>query len=273
MPRPLERRAALQGLRIRLLDWNSPGAPPLLLIHGGAQTAHSWDEVAPDLARDHHVVCMDQRGHGETGWASPVRYRREDFVGDIEGVLDHLGWREATLMALSLGGLNALAFAAAFPTRVRGLVVVDIVPSPARVGTDAIRAQLLQREFDSLDEAIALAHRFNPRRTLDNIRERLLHGMRELPDGRWTYKFDPDMAAGTIDPETLWASVRRLVCPTLLVRGGESLVLDDEGVDRFRYERPGAELALVRGAGHSVMGDNPAGFLAAVRPFLARHGL
>jgi pimeloyl-ACP methyl ester carboxylesterase len=273
MRRPFDRVMMLGGHRMHVLDWHTPGAPPLLLVHGGAQTAHSWDEVAPDLARDHDVVCIDQRGHGESDWAPPLRYRREDFVGDIGGALDRLGWHTATLMALSLGGLNAIAFAAAFPARVRGLVVVDIVPSPARAGTDAIRAQLMQHEFASLDEAIALAHRFNPRRTLENIRERLTHGMRELPDGRWTYKFDPNMAAGTTEPETLWASVRRLVCPTLLVRGGESLVLDDEGVARFRRERPGAEIGVVPGAGHSVMGDNPAGFLATVRPFLARHGL
>ncbi|MFN8544843.1 MAG: alpha/beta hydrolase [Candidatus Binatia bacterium] len=273
MARPLDRHVGLNGLRFHYLDWGTRGAQPLLLVHGGAQTAHSWDEVAPDLSRDHDVVALDQRGHGDTEWAAPGRYRRADFVGDLAAMLEHLGWESATLMALSLGGLNALALAAEQPARVRGLVLVDIVPSPAREGTDAIRAQLMQHEFASLDDAVALMHRFNPRRSLENIRERAHHGMRQLPDGRWTYKFDYNMAAGAADADALWPSVRRLACPTLLVRGGESLVLTDEGADRFRHECPGAEVAVVPGAGHSVMGDNPAGFLAAVRPFLARHGL
>jgi pimeloyl-ACP methyl ester carboxylesterase len=55
----------------------------MLLLHGVAQTAHSWDEVAPDLARDHHVLALDQRGHGDSARAPGGRYRREDFVADI----------------------------------------------------------------------------------------------------------------------------------------------------------------------------------------------
>src|SRR5207248_1882683 len=73
----------LNGLRFHFLDWGSEGRSPLLLIHGGAQTAHSWDEVAPELAADHHVLAIDQRGHGDTEWARDGRYRREDFIADI----------------------------------------------------------------------------------------------------------------------------------------------------------------------------------------------
>ena len=62
------------GLRLHLLDWGKAGAPPLLLLHGGAQTAHSFDEVAPDLCRDHDVLALDQRGHGDSDWAA--RYDR-----------------------------------------------------------------------------------------------------------------------------------------------------------------------------------------------------
>jgi pimeloyl-ACP methyl ester carboxylesterase len=72
--------------------------------------------------------------------------------------------------------------------------------------------------------------------------------------------------------ERLWADVRRIRCPTLLVRGAESPILTEEGTARFLSLVPGSRVAVVAGAGHSVMGDNPAGFLAAVAPFLARHG-
>src|SRR5215475_4760568 len=97
--------ADLNGLRFHYLDWGSDGRPPMLLLHGGAQTAHSWDEVAPDFARDHHVLALDQRGHGDTEWATGGRYRRDDFVGDIAAFLDDRGWPAATIVALSLGGL------------------------------------------------------------------------------------------------------------------------------------------------------------------------
>src|SRR5262245_40698091 len=131
---PRDGTAVLDGLRFHFLDWGREDEPPLLLLHGGAQTAHSWDEVAPDLARDHHVLALDQRGHGDTDWAPGGRYRREDFVGDIGRFLDDRRWPVATIMALSLGGLNAIAFAATHPERMTGLIVVDVTPTINEAG-------------------------------------------------------------------------------------------------------------------------------------------
>jgi esterase len=270
-----DRTATLNDLRFHFLDWGTAGRPPLLLIHGGAQTAHSWDEVAPELARDHHVLAIDQRGHGDSGWAPDGRYRREDFVADIRAFLDHQGWAAVTLMGLSLGGLNSIAFAARHGERVRGLLVIDVAPTVARTGSEAIRSHVAVRDFASFDEAVERALAFNPRRTRANIEERLRHALRETTDGRWTYKYDPAIGSSGLETnfEILWEAVRSIRCPTLLVRGGESHVLAAETVDRFAAELPGSEVAVVPGAGHSVMGDNPAGFLAAVKPFLSRHGL
>jgi esterase len=272
MPRSRDRTLSLAGLRLHLLDWGTVGLPPLLLLHGAAQTAHSFDEVAPALARDHHVIALDQRGHGDSDWAP--RYDREAFVGDITAVLAAQGWPDVTLVAMSLGGLNAIAFAAARPECVRGVVVIDVVPSVAPAGREAIGRQLAVHDFATFDDAVRHARAFNPRRTVANIRERLHHAMRKGPDGRWTWKFDPAIggAAGR-NIESLWWAARRLRCPTLLVRGGESNILTADGAERFVRTVPGSRIAVVPGAGHSVMGDNPPGFLAAVRPFLARHGL
>jgi pimeloyl-ACP methyl ester carboxylesterase len=231
--------------------------------------------VAPDLARDHHVLAIDQRGHGDSEWAPGGDYRRQDFVADIRAFLDVPRWSAATLVALSLGGLNSLAFAATHPDRVCGLVVVDVAPTVARAGRDAVRSQLEVRDFATFEEAVERALVFNPRRTRENIEERLSHALRRGADGRWTYKYDPAIGGSGLqsDFELLWQSVGSIRCPTLLVRGEQSNVLAEETVNRFLAEVPGSEAAVVRAAGHSVMGDNPSGFLAAVRPFLARHGL
>jgi esterase len=271
MPRPRDRALRSAGVRLHLLDWGTVGLPPILLLHGAAQTAHSFDEVAPALARDHHAIALDQRGHGDSDWAP--RYDRDAFVGDIAAVLDAHDWESATLVAMSLGGLNAIAFTATRPERVRGLVVVDVVPTVAAAGKAAIGRQLAVQTFATFDAAVQHARAFNPRRTVANIRERLRHAMRKDAQGRWTYKFDPGIggAAGR-DPESLWWAVGRLRCPTLLVRGAESNILTAEGADRFVRTVPGSRVAVVDGAGHSVMGDNPAGFLSVVQPFLARHG-
>lgn len=265
-----DRWARLRGLRFHYLDRGAAGAPPLLMLHGGAQTAHSFDEVAPPLAARHHVVCFEQRGHGDTSWAA--QYRREDFVGDIEAMLDHLGWERAAIVGMSLGGLNAMTFTARRPERVTALVVVDVVPSVAPEGRESITRQLVVREFPSLEDAVAQAHAFNPQRTVENLRERLGHAMRECPDGRWRYKFDPNVADGTRDLERVWAELPRIACPTLLLRGGASPMVSDDAAARFLRAVRGSRVAVIPRAGHSIMGDDPAGFLAEVAPFLARCG-
>ena len=273
MPVPRDESTTLGGLAFHFVDWGTAGRPPLLLLHGGAQTARSWDDVAPDLAADHHVLALDQRGHGESAWAPAGRYTRADFVGDIRAFLDDRGWASATLMALSLGGMNSIAFSAAHPERVRALVVVDVTPTIAPAGGQAIRAQLAQRDFASFEAAVEHALAFNKRRSRANIENRLRHALREGPDGRWSYKFDPAIRSGGLetDFEQLWEDVRRIRCPTLLVRGMESAILTRDAAARFVRELPGSELVEVPRAGHSVMGDNPPGFIAAVRPFLGRH--
>ncbi len=272
---PADATTQLNGLRFHFLDWGTPGERPMLLLHGGAQTAHSWDEVAPDLARDHHVLALDQRGHGDTDWAPQGRYRRDDFVGDIRAFLEDRGWPRATLVALSLGGLNSIAFAATEPGRIAGLVVVDVTPTISQTGSKAIAAQLQTHDFASFEDAVARALAFNPLRSAENIRARLRHALREGPDGRWSYKFDPGIGSGGLetDFERLWEQVRLIRCPTLLVRGAQSAILSREAAARFVHELPGSTVVEVPGAGHSVMGDNPGGFVGAVRPFLARYGL
>jgi pimeloyl-ACP methyl ester carboxylesterase len=272
---PRDATTTLNGLRFHFLDWGTAGEAPLLLLHGGAQTAHSWDDVAPDFAADHHVLALDQRGHGDTDWAPGNRYRRDDFVADVRAFLDDRGWQAPTVVALSLGGLNAIAFAATYPERIAGLVVVDVTPTINPSGGKAIAAQLSTRDFASFEEAVARARAFNPLRSEANIRGRLQHALRETPNGRWTYKYDPAIGSGGLetDFERLWEQVRAVACPTLLVRGAQSAILSREAAARFVRELPGSTVVEVPGAGHSVMGDNPTGFVGAVRPFLARHGL
>jgi pimeloyl-ACP methyl ester carboxylesterase len=272
MTSPEDRSATVGELTLHYLDWGTAGRPSLLCLHGITQTAHSWDEVAPALARNHHVRALDQRGHGDSTWAPDGDYRIATQNGDIERFLATIDAAPAILVALSMGGLVALTLAARRPDLVRALVVVDIAPEVQRGGVDNIRSFVAATdELDTFEDFVQRAHSFNPRRSLDNIRARLRHNLRQLPSGRWTWKYDSALrnparvGDGMAD---LWEQVARITCPVLIVRGGESDILDPEVAKRFGGI-VGAEVRTVPGAGHSVMGDNPAGFLAAVEPFLA----
>ncbi len=267
-----DRTATVGALALHYLDWGTPGRPALVCLHGITQTAHSWDEVAPTLAKTHHVRALDQRGHGDSTWAPDGDYRIATQNQDVEGFLGAIDAAPAILVALSMGGLVALTLAARRPELVRALVVVDIAPEVQRGGVDNIRSFVAATdELDTFEDFVQRAHSFNPRRSLDNIRERLRHNLKQLPSGRWTWKYDPALrhparvADGMHD---LWEEVARIRCPVLIVRGGESDILAPEVAARFGGV-VGAEVRTVPGAGHSVMGDNPAGFLAAVAPFLA----
>jgi esterase len=269
---PREAVVSAGALRLHHLDWGTAGLPPLVCLHGITQTAHSWDEVAPALARTHHVRALDQRGHGDSDWAPDGDYRIETQSRDLEAFLGEVVGAPAVLVALSMGGLNAMLLAARAPALVRALVVVDIAPQVERKGVEHIRQFVTANdELDSFEEFVARAHAFNPRRSLDNIRDRLRHNLRRLPSGRWTWRYDPALrdpgrAAG--DVSSLWDRLGAIRCPVLVVRGAESDVLAPEAAARLGG-LVHAEVRTVPGAGHSVMGDNPHGFLAAVEPFLA----
>ena len=272
MSAPRDATATVGGLRLHYLDWGTAGLAPLVCLHGITQTAHSWDEVAPALARHHHVRALDQRGHGDSTWAPDGDYGIETQSRDVEEFLRTAIGGPAILVALSMGGLNAMTLAARTPAMVRALVVVDIAPQVERKGVEHIRQFVTANdELDSFEDFVARAHAFNPRRSLDNIRERLRHNLQRLESGRWTWKYDPALrnpgrAAGDIS--TLWDRLTAIRCPVLIVRGEESDILAPETAARLAT-LVHAEVRTVPGAGHSVMGDNPSGFLAAVEPFLA----
>ncbi len=272
MTAPSDGSANVGALTLHYLDWGTPGRPPLVCLHGIKQTAHSWDVVAPAHARTHHVRAHDQRGHGDSTWAPDGDYRIATQTRDIEQFLHAIDATPSVLVALSMGGLVALTLAARAPELVRALVVVDIAPEVQRSGVDNIRSFVAATdELDTFEDFVQRAHSFNPRRTLANIRERLRHNLRQLPTGRWTWKYDPQLRNPARVGEAmgdLWAEVAKIRCPVLIVRGGESDILAPEVAARFGGIVK-AEVRTVPGAGHSVMGDNPGGFLAAVEPFLA----
>jgi len=269
---PRDERVAIGGLELHYLDWGTAGLPSLVCLHGITQTAHSWDEIGPALAPRYHVLALDQRGHGDSAWAPDADYRIETQSRDVEAFVGAVTRPPAILLALSMGGLNAMTLAARVPALVRALVVVDIAPQVERKGVEQIRSFVAAtEELDSFDAFVERAHAFNPRRSLDNIHDRLRHNLRQLPNGRWTWKYDPALrnpARVGGDLGSLWDRVAAIRCPVLIVRGGESDILAPETAARLAG-LVHAEVRTVPGAGHSVMGDNPTGFLAAVEPFLA----
>lgn len=265
-----------RGLNFHYLEWGTADHQPLVCLHGITQTAHSWDEVAPELARDYRVLCIDQRGHGDSDWAPDGDYSRATQAADLEAIRQALELPLFVLVGMSMGGINAITYTARHPQHVRALIIVDVSPEIEARGVQNIR-QFIQQDdvLPRFEDFVARAHAFNPRRSLENIRSRLRHNLKQLPDGRWTWKYDPYLRSPGRTFQTtallgLWEEVRAVRCPTLIVKGAESDILSPEAARRLQEAIPGSELVTIPGAGHSVMGDNPAAFVAATRAFLQR---
>lgn len=268
----------VDGLKIHYLDWGGAGKPPLLLIHGGMQTAHTWDLIAAVMSRRFHVAAIDLRGHGDSDWSPDHDYTLAAYRRDLSGLVEHMGWDKLILAGVSLGGLAALDYAAHDWERLAAFVIIDAGPKlkPSGVGR-ILEFGRGSTEPSTMEEFIDRAIAHNPRRRREQLRYSLTHALRQLEDGTWTWKYDRKIARSplwkeqnipTIRFDVLWDDLRAIRCPTLVVRGGESDVFAEETAHEMIEALPDGTLVTVPGAGHLVPQDSPAGFLEAVAPFI-----
>jgi esterase len=269
---PTSRHVELGGLKFHYLDWGGDG-PPLVMLHGLTGHARTWDHTAAGLSDRYHVYALDQRGHGDTEWASG--YGIPAMLGDLLGFLDALALPVVTLMGLSMGGIVAYQFTAVHPERVSRLAVLDIGPEIAPAGARQVAASLAATDvFGSEDEAVAQARAANPRPADESLRHRVSHNLRPLPGGTFTFKWDkrlrePGAISDGLSREERWAAWNSLTCPVLLVRGDDSDILAQPAAERMAAGNPRVSLVVVPDCGHSITLDRPQGLLNVVRPWLA----
>ena len=273
----LERDVTVRDLKLHYQEWGNPDAPAIVLVHGFGVSGHMFDEFAERMEDRYHLLAIDQRGHGDSDWSPDGDYSRGAFVQDLEGFRQALGLERFILVGHSMGGLNSVSYTNSYPHRVRALVLVDVGPESAKEGVDNIVRFTRGPDELEFEEFVELAHRFNQRRTLDNIRERMRHRLKPAESGKYTWKFDKRFReqdsglkiGSELSNDESWQLFRDISVPTLLVRGAESDVLSAEIAERATREMARARLVTVSGAGHSVPGDNPDEFTAGVREFLA----
>ncbi|MGE0384469.1 MAG: alpha/beta fold hydrolase [Gammaproteobacteria bacterium] len=273
--RYVSRNIVARHLRFHLLEWGEPGAPPILLLHGGHQSAHSWDLVSLHLADRFHVIAVDQRGHGDSEWARDVSYSSEEMARDAQAVIAALGLTKPLVMGHSMGGRNSLLLALNAPEALRALVVVDIGPEISDIGKRVISSFVAaNEEFEDLEQFTANVRRYDPYRSAEHIARTVKYNLFQRADGKYVSKNDGAprrlgllKSANAAERLTL-DGVRDLRLPVLLVRGADSNVLSAEAAQRFVDALPAGRLVQVPDCGHNVHGQNTPGFIAAVTPFL-----
>ena len=250
---------AVDGLRqLSGLRWGE-GDPELVLVHGGAQNAHTFDTVA--LALERPLVALDLPGHGHSD-ASPYRASAiASHALDLERALEQLTNVALPLVGMSLGGLCSILVAAERPDLVRSLVLIDITPGvnadKARHITDFVNGP---KTFDNFDELLARTIEHNPTRAVSSLRRGILHNALQRPDGTWVWRHQQHPQSELRAPETgdLWEKLGELTMPLTLVRGmARGSVVDDDDEAEILRRVQGATVVHVENAGHSIQGDQP----------------
>jgi esterase len=271
---PSERIVEIGGLRFRYLDWGMEGLQPILFLHGGALTAHTWDLCCLALRDEFHCLALDQRGHGDTDWAPDADYSITAQREDVRGFVNELGLDGFVLAGMSMGAINALAFAIHYPERLSHLVIIDAGPEIRRQGSHRIRDFVNGgANPESLDAIIERALAFNPRRDPQILRRSLMHNLRQQTDGNWVWKYDRRRFQQmgdqhSVERRALADGLANVTCPTLVVRGAESDVFHEEDAQRLAQRLPDGRYVTIPRAGHTVQGDNPKDLAAALREFL-----
>ena len=270
----LEKHVTVNGVRLRYLDWGTAGKTPLVCLHGHCLHANTWDEFAEAMSSDYHVLALDQRGHGGSEWAD-TGYARDRFVEDLTAFADALDLRKFALAGLSMGGWNSLLYTADHPERVERIVMVDIAPEPGA----AQMALMVDRpptpmEFQTVDAAVEWMRQGNPWASDASLRKDAEHKLRRQSDGGWTWKADPALFNVALPDMTdsgligrYWSALAQIPCPILEVRGGESLMVSDEVIQRMGEVGKQFSSVDVAGAGHVVTLDKPVEFIQATRSF------
>jgi pimeloyl-ACP methyl ester carboxylesterase len=259
------------GLTFNFIDWGGPGAP-ILFLHGGALTAHTWDLVCLALCGKFRCVALDLRGHGDSAWADD--YTIGSHVADVSAVVAHFGWPQVHLVGMSLGGVVAAHYAGRAGTRVATLTMVDVGPKPDFEATAPMRNFVAQPIGElALDQLVAAAIKASARDGYDKLLYRYLHMTRVAPDGRLTWRQDRrrahDYAHILGKCDELDDLAPNLECRVLIARGGRSRILTDEKVAAFAARFRCAFWITIPDAGHNIQEDNPAALAIAVNDLIS----
>jgi len=283
--RPTSHSYFSQRLKLHYLDWGNDVAPHMLLIHGIHDHCHNWDWVAQTLANRYHIVAPDQRGHGDSEWATGSNYNHLDHVYDIEQLVHQENLEPVHIIAHSLGGTLASLYAGIYPEKIASLTIIEGVgglhhwfQDPERT-QDKLRGWISNtrelagrtaRKYRTLEEAFQRMQKSNPHLDEDKARHLTIHGSNRNEDGTYSWKFDNythTRAVYDFSWEHMTELWQEITCPVLLVNGTEGYAYRIGQNDTERYFN-NATVTNVKGAGHWVHHDQLEEFLRITSEFL-----
>jgi len=134
---PTSKFVTVNGLSLHYLEWGKAGMPVVVYVHGYTSSAQAFNALARQLQDRFHILAIDVRGHGNSGWSAAGAYHYADQAGDLAAFVDWLALPHFTLIGTSMGGIIAMTYAADHADRLNALVINDIGPD-AEPGSNRI---------------------------------------------------------------------------------------------------------------------------------------
>ena len=275
-----------EGNRI-VADVYGDAGPPVLLLHGGGQTRHSWRGAALTVARSGRIaVTVDLRGHGDSEWVTSGKYRNTDFAADIRCLALELVRRHGArpvVVTASYSGITSLLAERAHHMAsgqhlLAGFFIIDMALTNETEGARKVTEFMLahaREGFATVEEAADTVAAYLGRPRPKNPGG-LQKNLRQGHDGRWRWHWDPRFMEGpfninadrdAIDAD-MRAAARDTPLPVLLVRGEASDVMLEEHIHEFQKVAPRVRYVNVSGAHHMVVGEENDQFTQALLGFL-----
>ena len=266
--------------RLHYTEWGDPANDHVLVcVHGLTRTGRDFDFLAAAMEQDYRVICPDVVGRGQSDWlADKADYTYPLYVNDLAMLLARVNAKRIDWVGTSMGGLIGIFMASYAGTPIHKLVVNDIGPRIPAAGLKRIAAYVGQViAYDSLERMEHFIRVVGaPFGNLSDAqwRHMTLHSARQLEDGRYALAYDPGIAQNfnTLDLKDidLWALWDAIRCPTLLLHGEFSDILDQPDALAMTERGPKAKLVEFSGMGHApaLMADDQ---IAVVRDWLLAH--
>ncbi|MBB5774255.1 alpha/beta fold hydrolase [Nonomuraea jabiensis] len=228
-------------------------APPLLLIHGTAASARSWDLLVPLLTGSHRVIRIDLLGHGRSGQPADGSYAIPDQARRAGAVLDRLGVEHAVVAGHSSGGTVATALAEQRPDLVTALALVNTGP-----GMDAFIAQetptIGPSQWPPNDEQIRQFASTGFSRADHPVPQDLVDDLRGMSFPAFVAIMQAPRAY--LEEQALPDRLKVLGKPLLVIFGEEDRRWRSSSAADYGVV-PGAKVELLPGAGHSPILEDP----------------
>jgi pimeloyl-ACP methyl ester carboxylesterase len=271
---PEDKYISINGLTLHYLDWGGGSDKVLVMLHGITGNGHMWDDFAKQNCREFRILALDQRGHGESEHAKDG-YAVTSFASDLLNFVSSLEIKTFDLVGHSLGARNAMSFAGNHSDRLNHTILVDCGPELPMPGAQVTQKRIRSRPlgFRDFKEACDYHEEQNPGRSRQHIENTVKHALRLNWIGKLVWKHDPELywittSGGKIEVPYLWEQWGKITCPTLIIRGEHSHVLDANITNKMLSLKPSAKEVNIKNCGHQVPVDQPIQFEQSVLDFL-----